>query len=71
MTTTSATVSLLARVDARPLRRIGVVRVSTSGRESRRESLFDVDALTRWWRAGNAWVAATPRAVAALAARKG
>lgn len=70
MTTTSTTVGLLARVDARPLRRIGVVRISTSGSESRRESLFDVDALSRWWRTGNAWVAAAPRALATPATRE-
>lgn len=70
MTTDSRTTGLLARVDARPLRRIGVIRISTSGSESRRESLFDVDALSRWWRTGNAWVSGTPRALATLALRK-
>lgn len=70
MTTSSATAGLLARVDARPLRRIGVVRVSPGGSESHRESLFDVDALARWWRVGVTQVAATPRVVASLAARK-
>jgi hypothetical protein len=70
MTTTSATAGLLARVDARPLRRIGVVRISTGGSESHRESLFDVDALARWWRAGLTQVSATPRVVASLALRK-
>lgn len=62
MTTAPANAELLATIGRGRLGRIDLVRITPSGRATRREALFERGVLARSWRAGIAPAVALTRA---------